>query len=322
MRVLVTGASGFIGGRVLASVCRRGWEAVGTTHSDRVANRDRFVTVDITRPGSFSSIRSIGPFDAVVHCAGLAHRSSARRGEDFDRVNVDGTKNVGRLAVELGAKQIIHLSSVMVYGRHGTNICESDECHPNDAYALSKLRGEEGLIGISGDTELSVTILRPAPVIGEGCKGNFVRLIRAIDKGRFISVGDGRNLKSLIYVGDVAEACVRLIEQENSDQVEIFNLAAPPIGTKDLLYLVSKSLGKRQVPFRLPTEPLMTALRCFARLSSAEQVVSAARSLETWISEDVYSTSSIRERHGFETPTTITDAVERTVAAYRSESAD
>jgi nucleoside-diphosphate-sugar epimerase len=321
MKVLITGAAGFIGKQVFRSVAMRGWEPIGAANLNGTTEREGLIAVDITRPESFNVIRSLGPFDAVVHCAGLAHRSHNIPVAEFEQVNVSGTQNVARLAVELGAKQIVHLSSVMVYGRHGNDISESEECHPKDAYALSKLKGEDALINVSSASGLRATVLRPAPVIGEGCKGNFARLIRAIDRGRFIHVGKGSNFKSMIYVGDVAEACVRLLEEKNSDDVEVFNLAAPSVTTNELLGLVSESLGKRRFRFTLPAEPIRTALRKFADLTSIAPLVSVASSLETWVAEDVYSAVSIQERYGFETQTSIAEAVRKTVAAYRSESA-
>ena len=315
MKVLVTGAGGFIGGRVLRAVWQKGWEPIGTSRRDGSS----LVPVDIADRSSLAALRSKGPFDAIVHCAGIAHRSGDVSDSEYDRVNIGGTKNVAEFAAENGVMKFVHLSSVLVYGRHGIGIVETDECTPGDAYATSKLGGENAAADVCIKAGIALAILRPAPVIGEGCKGNFRRLISAIDRGRFVKVGTGSNNKSMIYVDDVAAACMRVLEDGSGRGVERFNVAAGPITVRELLASVYDALGRDKVRFSIPSHPLVFA---FSKLKSNfrnRAVNSVASSLETWVSDDVYGTEAIRKRFSFEAQTPLVKAIHRTVAAYKGE---
>lgn len=317
MKVLVTGASGFIGMRIVEAVENKGWTAVGTSRT----GSDGLIRLDVTAVASFGNVRQFSPFDVVVHCAGIAHRFAAA-GREYESVNVSGTRNVAEFAAGSGAKHLVHLSSVLVYGRHGSRIAESDGCRSKDAYAASKLRSEDAAVEVAKQKGMPLTILRPAPVIGENCKGNFARLVRAIDRGRFAMVGGGANRKSLVYVGDVADACLRAIETEASDTPGIFNVAAESVSTREIVDSIYRSLGSKQPSFWIPAAPLSLGARAASTLLPFSRVRSATRSLETWVAEDVYSTDAIRDRLGFEAKVPIDEAIRRTVKAYRDSLGD
>lgn len=315
MKVLVTGAGGFIGCRVLRAARQKGWESVGTARR----GSSSLVPVDITDRSSMAALRSRGPFDAIIHCAGIAHRQGNVSDSEYDRVNIGGTKNVAEFAAENGVVKFVHLSSVLVYGRHGTGITETEDCTPGDAYAMSKLGGEDAAAEACIKAGIALAILRPAPVIGEGCKGNFRRLIKAIDRGRFINVGTGSNHKSMIYVDDVAAACMRVLEDGSDVGVERYNVAAEPITVGELLASVYDALDRRRVRFSIPSDPLVFALSSLKSYSRNRAVHSVARSLETWVSDDVYAAQAIREGLGFEAKTPLPEAIHRTVAAFKAE---
>ena len=314
MKVLVTGATGFIGGRVMRAINEKGWEAFGISRR----GDSSLLLADITDLPSLTALNSKGPFGAVVHCAGIAHRFDDVPESEYQRVNVEGTANVAEFAVKNGITKFIHLSSVLVYGRHGIGIDETETCNPVDAYAMSKLAGEGVAAEICANAGIALTILRPAPVIGEGCKGNFQRLIRAIDRGRFVNVGDGSNQKSMIYVADLAAACISALENGHKTGVERFNVASGPIAVRDLLASVYQACNKKQPSFSIPSQPLVSALSKLKSLSRSSVINSAARSLETWISDDVFSTEAISERLGWVAQVSVNEAVLRTVAAQRS----
>ena len=317
MRVLVTGASGFIGRFVADALRRKGFAVVGTSRTEM----DGAVAADITDPSSFDELWKAGPFDAVVHCAAIAHRSGAVSDDDYHRVNVEGTRNIAQFAGATRASRFIHLSSVLVYGRHGVGIRETDECAPRDAYGISKLVSEGAAMEISRKAGMAITVLRPAPVVGEGCKGNLPRLVRAIDRGYFVNVGDVQARKSMIYVGDVADACVRVLEAKQTCQVATFNLAGEMITTGELLSAVYKALDKNGPTISLPAGPADLVLSGLAKVTKIRALFRAARSLETWISDDVYATDAIAEQIGFSAGVPINEAIRRTVESYRATAA-
>ena len=311
MNVLVTGASGFIGSRVLKAALAKGWSAMGIS---RRAAKSLF-PADITDPNALEKLTNQGPFDAVVHCAGIAHRLGGVSNDEYERVNVLGTRHAASFAVKSGAKHFIQLSSVLVYGKHGLDITEAEDCHPVDPYAASKLKGEAQAVEIASRCGMALTILRPAPVIGEGCKGNFQRLVRAVDRGRFVNVGDGTARKSMVYVGDVANACVDLIESKNTRKTEFFNIAGETTTTGELIELVFRCLGKNGPAFSVPSRPVSALVNRIAATRFGP-IRSVAKSLDTWLSDDVYSSEALREHYRYTATTSVSVAVERTVAAY------
>jgi nucleoside-diphosphate-sugar epimerase len=318
VRVLVTGASGFIGKRVLDSVRRKGWTAVPTSRSGGTD----IVAVDFHNPNSLNVLRNHGRVDAVIHCGGIAHRFGRVPDEEFERINVDGTLNIARFAAENGASHFVHISSVLVYGTHGVGISEGDGCSPRDPYAVSKLRSEDAAIDVGTETGMAVTVLRPAPVIGEGCKGNFARLIHSIDRGRFINIGDGTAKKSLIYVGDVADICTNLIEAKVSGEPEVFNITGGTITTGEIVRAIRRALRIRPSKFSVPAKPIEFLLSRSAKILPVGPVQAAIRSLETWLSDDMYSADKIAETYGIEPKTPVREAIELTVSAYKNKVVD
>src|SRR5690606_3183840 len=138
----------------------------------------------------------------------------------------------------------IHLSSVSVYGKPGSPrpITESETPRPQDEYSKSKLEGENIVKEICRGSGTKLVVLRPVSVIGEGDPGNVARLIRAVQKGRFVQLGDGSNLKSLIYVGDLARAIASALQIE--DDLSVFNVTGEDITVKDLSGIIARETGR------------------------------------------------------------------------------
>lgn len=317
MRVLVTGATGFVGSEIVKKLIAENFEAVGTskTGSGNFFESVEIVKADITDEISLKEIFSNEKFDAVIHSAGLAHQFGDIEREQFEKVNVSGTKNIAELAVRLKVKHFVLISSTAVYGFHKGDIDEDTECQPDTDYAKSKLDAEKVCIEVCEKNDISLTVFRLAPVLGEKGIGNVPRLIGAIYKKRFVWVGDGRNKKSLIYVGDIAGACAKIL-QSKKDGIEIFNLAAPSIEMRELVEIISRSLKKKvpkiSIPGFLP-ELFFSINRKTVRLNRLEKF---SKTFDKWLSDDVYLGEKFRRVYGFETETSIEDAVKKQCLWY------
>ncbi len=163
-----------------------------------------------------------------------------------------------------------------------------------------------------------MTIFRLAPVLGERCSGNAARLIAEIDKGRFIWVGNGRNLKSLVYKRDVARACVSLAYKKKAG-TEIFNLSAPPIEMRDLVNAICQCLGTKPLPISVPAWALRPAFWFNARTLSITKINELAQTVEKWLSNDLYSARKINDEYGFEPVTCIIDAAKLQTESFKNE---
>lgn len=215
VKVHVTGAGGFVGRHLLGELRRAG----------------HVVLADISHA------------EAVVHLAGIAHRRASAR--ELDEVNVRLAERTGRHAAALGAS-FLFLSTVKVHGDESrTALTERSPIAPGDPYAESKARAEEALRGIAG---LRLTVLRPPLVYGPGVKANFLALMRAVDRGWPLPFAALENRRSLVYVGNLADAIVRSIGGEGTFLVS----DGAAISTAQLCRELAGARGRRPRLFPWP----------------------------------------------------------------------
>jgi nucleoside-diphosphate-sugar epimerase len=178
MKIHVTGAKGFIGAALVPALQRAG----------------HVVAAD----GAGC--------DAIVHLAAIAHRKASPA--ELEEVNVRLAERMGEAAVREGA-QLIFLSSVKVHGEiSAAALRETSPIVPADRYAVSKARAEERLRALRG---LRLTILRPPLVYGPGVKANFRALMQAVARGWPLPLAALQNRRSLVYVGNLADAIARCL---------------------------------------------------------------------------------------------------------------
>jgi nucleoside-diphosphate-sugar epimerase len=217
VKIALTGAGGFIG-----SVLQPALEAAG------------------------HDIRPAVESDAIVHLAAIAHRRGVSS-EDLQRVNVDLAQSVARTAADRGARMIF-MSSVKVHGEAGS-FTEGSPFDPKDAYADSKVRAERMLRAMRG---LRLTVLRPPLVYGPGVKANFRALMAALARGLPLPLASVANRRSLIYVGNIADAVVRCLASPQSAGRTYLVSDGAPVSTPDLCRSVASALGRKARLFPFP----------------------------------------------------------------------
>ena len=209
MTVLVTGASGFVGSIVCQVLIERGIavrRALGLS-GGALAHRDDCV---IREPGEVANwSMAMKGVDSVVHLAARTHvmrDTAAYPLAEYRQINVTGTQALAEAARAAGVRRFIFLSSIKVNGE-GTTLrpySETDAPCPEDAYGVSKREAELALRAAAADME--TVILRPPLLYGPGVKGNFLRLMRAIERGMPLPLGSIHNHRSLLYVGNLVDA--------------------------------------------------------------------------------------------------------------------
>lgn len=227
-KVLVTGATGFLGSAIVSQCQAAGFSVTTTGRSDGYSKRlSNYFKADLLMPDSLS--RLFKDVDCVVHAAGLAHLfGKNQETAPFMAVNADGTENLIKAAASASIRHFILISSVAVYGSSTVGICtESTPCMPQSPYAKSKFEAELKAIRVAEAVGTCLTILRMATVYGKGDPGNVARLIRAVDQDHFIWIGAGSNYKSLIHRDDAARACVTILHAPTKG-INIYNISAPP----------------------------------------------------------------------------------------------
>jgi nucleoside-diphosphate-sugar epimerase len=321
MKVLVTGASGFLGGHVAELLSQRGHRvrALVRKTSDRkhlgtLANVELF-------EGSVEEVErvreAVDGVDAVVHAAGLV---KARDPDEFFTVNVGGTSNLVQAARGRGLKRFVFVSSLEACGpsADGRPVA-ADQENPVTAYGRSKLAAEK--VVQSAAHELASVILRPGAIYGPR-DGEILEAFKAIQRGLLPLVGDGEAKGTWIYATDCAEACLRAVEADlpASGRTYFVDDGCGPLTLRDMLADAERALGRKAlVRASLPVPVFMTVARgieVFGRLANRPVMLTrekAAMLLMHW----VCSSEDTRRDLGWEPKVTWHEGVERAVRWYR-----
>ena len=320
MKILITGANGFIGSHLL-----RYFSGMKEHFTCGLVRK----TSDLSRlaDGNYHLVIAslqdpleglLAGFDAVIHTAALSLDWGDYR--DFYRSNVEGSVRLLRAARRSGVKRFIHLSSTVVYGFGGNRMTEEDrpfDPFPNP-YCLTKVRAEEKLKSSASGIEL--VILRPSNVIGPDDLTTTYPLIRAIKKGMIAFPAGGRYLTSPCSVKNlVAAVDAALTAPEASG--EAFNISdGNDITWKDLLALIAEKAGGRAPRFSIPLGLLRKAAGIMEKIyllrrSSVPPIITPYRIAQV-AADYSFSIDKARSRLGYDPPFTTEDEIERSVAWY------
>jgi nucleoside-diphosphate-sugar epimerase len=231
-KILITGASGFIGSFIVEEALKRGfdtWAAVRKSSSKAFLQDERihFIELNLSSEEQLKEQLKDHQFDYVVHAAGV---TKCLHQEDFRRINTDGTKNLvcALLALKMPLKRFVYISSLSIMGaireqQPYTEILESDKPQPNTAYGKSKLEAEEWLSTVNNkqtvnskqstvNYQFPYVILRPTGVYGPREKDYFM-MFKSIQSHVDFAVGYQQQDITFVYVSDVVQAVFLAMEK-------------------------------------------------------------------------------------------------------------
>ena len=259
MTILVTGASGFIGGHLLQHLQQQGRNVLGMTRGDAAGASWRRGNLD--DPGSLSL--ACQGVSTVIHCAGYAHAFGALQQADVDlhwRINCEGARRLVQAAGAAGVRRFVFLSSVKAMGEPEAD-CVSEDWQGGilTPYGQAKQAAEAAVQENAKSLGMEVVILRPAMVYGPGGKGNLERMARAISRGRFPPLPETGNHRSLVHVDDMVAAIVLAADlpQANGRTYIVAHPEAPSGG--ELYEAMRRALGLPPSRWHMPERWLRLA---------------------------------------------------------------
>lgn len=260
MKVAVTGATGFIGARLVKALVASGHSVIGFHRGEHPSRAG----VEWRRVADLADDRpDLTGVDVVFHLAGRAHRTGVDAHLDepeFHRVNVDATRIVADEAKRAGVARVVFASSVAVYGSHPQGpVDESTSPVPDTPYGRTKLQAEETLSAVLADSSTDWVTLRPALVYGPGNPGNMARLLALVRRGLPLPFGSIDNRRSMVFVDDLVAALTTVATHPDVSRQVFVISDGDPVSTPRLARELAAVAGRPARLVRVPV-PVLAAL--------------------------------------------------------------
>lgn len=314
MRVLLTGASGFVGRAVHARLLADG------VHELRCAQRQ--LPASPVAAAEFCLAPSLGPdadwsealigVDAVIHCAARVHVMNEQAADplaEFRRANVEGALRLARQAVEVGVQRFVFVSSIKVNGeqtRPGEAFGADDEPQACDPYGISKRVAEEGLLALGAETGLEVVIVRPPLIYGPGVKANFLSMLRWLNRGVPLPFGAIDNRRSLVALDNLVDLLVLCLSHPQASGQRFLVSDGEDLSTTELLRRLGLALGRPARLLPVPQAWIEGGARLLGRQSLSQRLCGSLQ----------VNIDKTRERLGWTPPLTVDQALARTAAHF------
>lgn len=268
--VLLTGASGFIGGYFKGNNIYRIYSARNRMVNCELQN-GKYVNInnETDWSGCFNNI------NCIIHLAGLAHSNNFNE-NDYNSVNTQGTLKLATDAAKAGVKRFIFVSSIIVNGSStlsGKPFHSTSKLKPHNIYAKSKLDAEIGLKKISEEKGLEVVIVRPTLVYGPNAPGNFGLLTKLVVKLPLLPFGLVSNKRSFIAVQNLTDLLLTCAKHPNAAGHTFLASDGKPISTKEFTNAIAKGLNKSIYQLPVPTSIMRLGAKLIGKQSMAEQLL-------------------------------------------------
>ena len=283
MRILITGASGFVGQALCKQAKRQNFDVRGALRKDNNLPLDvETITVGEIN-ASTDWTNALLNVDVVIHLAARVHMMKDHSADplaEFRKVNVQGTENLALQAARAGVKRLVFVSSIKVNGETtsgNTIYSETDSPAPQDPYAVSKYEAEQALQRIAQNTGLEIVILRPPLVYGPGVKGNFAQMLKVLKKGIPLPFASIRNRLSLIYVENLVAALLVCATHPAAAGQTYLVSDGLEISTPDLLNRLGSAMNHPARLFPCPPAFLKLAGHLIGKSNQIERLLGSLR---------------------------------------------
>ena len=314
-RVLVTGASGFVGSALCDRLAQSGYTVRAALRSDRsmpACVAEKVAIGDIAAPCNLPE--ALANVDSVIHLAARAHilHDAPGNADLYTETNARGTLRLAEAAAVAGVRRFVYLSSIKVNGEATIDhaYTSADEPRPQDAYGVSKLLGERSLLEVAARTRMEIAIVRPPLVYGPGVRANFLRLLRWVDSGLPLPLGAIHNKRSLVSVWNLSSLLIALLKHPTVPNRALLVSDAEDLSTPELIQRIGLAMHRQVRLLPIP----MTVLSFCGRLTGRKAEVDR---LSGSLVVDIGST---RKELGWSPEFTVDESLRRTVEWYRERS--
>ncbi len=313
-RVLVTGATGFVGSTLCRFLTDAGYVVRAALRSDRALPeyiKERVIVGDINSRTDWRA--ALERVDAVIHAAARVHvmHDSPEAAGLYAETNARGTSRLVDAAARAGVRRFIFLSTVKVNGEEGGARAYSavDEPAPCDEYGRSKLQAEHSVRTVGQSTGLQTVIVRPPLVYGPGVRANFLRLVGWVDRERPLPLGAVANSRSLVSVWNLASLLTECLSNPAAVGRTFMVSDGEDLSTPELIRRIARHLGRKTRLIPVPVGMLRLAGRVTGRSAEIDRLCGS-------LTVDAGPT---RELLGWSAPLTVDQSLKRTVDWYLSE---
>jgi nucleoside-diphosphate-sugar epimerase len=242
MRILISGAGGFVGGHLAVALAVGGHKVVALVRQNRPAILDRSERISVARADlAGTEALPVGPFDAVIHCA-AAIPSAVPNEQDLTRINVEGSQRLFEHAIKVGANVVVFCSSMAVYGHIDADMVDRDTpINKPGPYGSSKLASEEKLSELCrGHPGLCALSIRLPGVVGLGSHDNFLSdTLRCLAAGETVSVRNADALfNNVVHIDDLTGFAATLLETLSPGHRVTTIAASDPLPVREVVALL------------------------------------------------------------------------------------
>ena len=273
MKILITGANGFIGSHLCRELSNRGISFRATARNSNTNNYADFVSCDLETTESLNQL--IDGCEVVIHLAGRAHVSNDDSWEKYQVANEFVTQRLANAAAQSGITRFVYLSSIKVNGESnesGQPFRSSDNPVPLDNYGRSKLAAELILQEICSANIMDYVIIRPVLVYGKGVKANFSALISAVKRGIPLPIATVKNVRSMVGINNLIDLIVATCTNPKAANQTFLASDGIDTSTPALVRLIAKSLNRRSRIFPFPISILRLLAAVFGKSSAIDKL--------------------------------------------------